>query len=323
MKYHISRVFRQSVALGMLVVVAAWGELATGADDALPQAKPVPLMQVTPQAGGQAAVQRTGDEICRYHFGPELRRPFLFPLVGPSGRSVTRMAHPRDPNGHSHHNSVWISHHSLNGVNFWADNGDGRIVHRLIEKYEDADGEATIVARNDWVDRDGRKILRERREMRFIPAEEGQWWLWLDLTLTVDADPATFDKTPFGLVGVRMAKTIGVHDGGGRIRNSEGKLNEPEVHWQRARWVDYAGPITREAVEGVTLMDHPGNPNHPTYFHVRNDGWMGASLSYEGPVTVTKDQPLRLRYALWIHRNASNVATLDQRFHEYVERVGP
>lgn len=306
-----------------MLAITPWGEFALLADDDLPQAKPVPLMQVIPQAGGQAAVQRAGAEICRYHFGSELRRPFLFPLIGPSGRSVTRMAHPRDPNGHSHHNSVWISHHSLNGVNFWADNGDGRIVHRMIEKYEDADDEATIVARNDWVDREGRKLLRERREMRFIPADGGQWWLWLDLTLSVDADPATFDKTPFGLVGVRMAKTIGVHDGGGRIRNSEGKLNEPEVHWQRAKWVDYAGPITRDAVEGVTLMDHPGNPNHPTYFHVRNDGWMGAALSYEGPVTIAKDQPLRLRYALWIHRGASDVATLDQRFREYVERVGP
>lgn len=290
---------------------------ALRADDELPNAKPTPRMQVVPQPLQQASVQRDGLEISRYWFDGALRRPFLFPLVGPSGRSVTRMAHPRDPNGHSHHNSVWIAHHSVNGVNFWADNGDGRIIHEKVEAYEDADDQALIAVTNAWVDRDGRKLLKERREMRFVPEADGQWRLLLDLTLTPSADAVTFDKSSFGLVAVRMAKTIGVHDGGGRIRNSEGKINEPQVHWQRAKWVDYSGPITPDAREGVTLMDHPSNPRHPSYFHVRDDGWMGASLSFEGPLEVKADQPLRLRYALWIHRGVPDGPTIDAKYAEF------
>ena len=46
----------------------------------LPQARPVPRMQVLPLPGGQASVERDGREISRYHFGPELYRPFLYPL---------------------------------------------------------------------------------------------------------------------------------------------------------------------------------------------------------------------------------------------------
>ena len=49
-------------------------------------------------------------------------------------------------------------------------------------------------------------------------------------------------------------------------------------------------------------MDHPGNPNFPSPFHVRNDGWMGACLNLDEPIVVTGEQPLRLRYGLWIHR---------------------
>src|SRR5262249_2780266 len=106
--------------------------LAARAQAPLPSAKPIPLMQVIPQPYDQAAVLRDGVEITRYHFGKNLNRPFLFPLVGPSGQSVTRMGNPRDPNTHSHHNSVWISHHDVNGVNFWDDRGKGRIVHRRV-----------------------------------------------------------------------------------------------------------------------------------------------------------------------------------------------
>src|SRR6186713_218229 len=72
--------------------------------------KPVPLMQAIPQAHDQIAFQRDGAEVARYHYGADLKRPFVFPLIGPAGRSVTRIGHPRDPQTHSHHNSVWISH---------------------------------------------------------------------------------------------------------------------------------------------------------------------------------------------------------------------
>src|SRR5437762_298693 len=77
---------------------------------------PVPSMQVVPQPYDQASFQRDGNDLTRYHFGPTLRRPFLFPIMGASGRSLTRMGHPHDPIGHSHHNSFWISHHDVDGV---------------------------------------------------------------------------------------------------------------------------------------------------------------------------------------------------------------
>jgi hypothetical protein len=91
--------------------------------------------------------------------------------------------------------------------------------------------------------------------------------------------PVKLGTTPFGMMSVRMAKTIGVHDGGGRILNSEGQINEKEIFRKPARWVDYSGPITSEARAGITLMDHPSNPNHPAAFHVTSHEKLGRNLS--------------------------------------------
>jgi hypothetical protein len=303
----------------LLVVAPLCGQAAVSPP------KPIPQMQVIPLPGGQASIERAGEEISRYYFGKDLHRPFLFPLVGPSGKSLTRMGHPRDPNGHSHHNSVWISHHDVGGVGFWNDaaSSKGRIVHQRVVRYEDADDQALIEVVNHWQDDSGRTLLAEQRAMRFLPQADGQWLLVIDLAFTAPKEPVTIGKTPFGLIGVRMAKTIGVHDGGGTIRNSEGGVNEAGVFWKAARWVDYSGPMAmREGSivqEGVTLLDHPGNPNHPSIFHVRDDGWMGAALTYDSPRTVEPGTPLKLRYGLWVHAGLPSADAINQQFTAFAK----
>jgi hypothetical protein len=120
----------------------------------------------------------------------------------------------------------------------------------------------------------------------------------LDLLLAVDTEPAIFESAGFGPIGVRVAKSVAVHFGGGRIRNSDGAEGEREVFRKPTRWVDYSGQVAPGVVEGLTLMDHPVNPGHPSPFHVREDGWMGAMLSTGGPVTVKQGSPLHLRYGV-------------------------
>jgi hypothetical protein len=297
---------------------------APSADVVLPDAKPVPRMQVVPLPEARASILCDGDELTRSYFGPALRRPFLYPVIGPSGRSLTRMGHPHDPEGHSHHNSVWAAHESVNGESFWGDRGPGRIVHQRIVRYVDRDDEAAIISINAWVGRGETILMTERRGITVRPLSDRQYFLILDMQLEAQDRPVTLGATPFGMVGVRMARSIGVNDGGGLIRNSEGNMNEQGpngVFRKRARWVDYSGPIARDVAEGITLMDHPTNPNHPTHFHVRNDGWMGASLTMEKPITVEPGKPLRLRYGLYVHAGVPPAATLDARWDEFARSI--
>ena len=295
--------------------------VAVGADP-----KPVPRLQVLPQAHHQAAFVREDVELARYHFGPELRRPFVFPVVGPAGRSLTRMGHPRDPVGHSHHNSVWVTHHSVNGVSFWNDSGKGRVVHQRMEQYEDLGEVSWATAINHWVDESAgnRVLMTERRRTTVQLLEKDEWILILDLHFEAPKDrPVTLGKTPFGLLGVRMVKTVGVHDGGGEIRNSDGKSGEPEIFWKPAKWCDYSGPIRAGVVEGITLMDHPANPNHPTVFHVRSDGWMGPSLTHEADRVIEPGKPLRLRYGLYVHAGKPSIGELEKRWTEFATTAMP
>ncbi len=308
----------------------------------LPEAKPVPAVQVLPLPYDQASFQYQGRELTRYHFGPTLRRPFLYPVSGPEGRSLTRMGHPRDPFGHSHHNSIWISHTDVGGVNFWADRDKtppGRIVCERIEQYEDGPKSAWLLAINAWQDAQGKTILLERRRIEVQVVDADHWWILIDLQLEPPGQaPVLIGQNPFGIIGVRMAKTIGVADGGGRLLNSEGQRGEPAMFRKPARWVDYSGPITLETpagpsepsasggesrskgpepFAGITLMDHPSNPSHPTPFHVRADGWMGASLTLAKPITIQPGQPLRLRYGLWIHPGVPSQEQVENQWQEF------
>lgn len=280
------------------------------------RAAEVPLMQAIPLPYDQVSFQRDGQELARYHFGGDLRRPFVYPLIGPSGRSLTRMGHPHDPVGHSHHNSAWITHHDVNGQSFWSDKG-GQIVHQRVENLEDSDAMAAVTAINHWVGTNNQVLIIETRRTAVVPLPKKEWLLLLDLRLEAKGKDVVLGKTPFGPIGVRMAKTIGVNDGGGVIRNSTGGVNEKEVLWKQAKWVDYSGPITSKAEEGITLMDHPGNPSHPTFFHVRNDGWMGASLTYSNALTIPVGKPLRLRYGLYVHGGVPSLKKLEERWMEF------
>jgi hypothetical protein len=287
-----------------------------------PPPLPVPRMQVLPLPDEQASFQRDGAEITRYHFGKGLLRPFLYPVIGPSGRSLTRMGHPHAAVSHSHHNSVWVSHNDVNGDVFWADNGPGRIVHQWMVEYTDAEGSASLVGINHWIGKGDRVHLIERRGIRTVNLADSEWLLLLDLQFEANRQPVSLGKTPFGMAAVRMAKSIGVNDGGGGIRNSEGNVDEQGpngVFWKRARWADYSGPIAGTVQEGITLLDHPANPNHPTFFHVRRDGWMGAALTFDGPRTIEPGSLLRLRYGLYVHRGAPTLKAIDRQWERFAK----
>jgi len=302
-----------------LLVGMLWLPAGAGEGD-LPNARPGPDVQVLPLPYHQASFQYRGKELTRFHFGPGLQRPFLYPAIGSAGRSYTRMGHPHDPMGHSHHNSIWIAHQNVDGTSFWEDGSGSRILCQRVEQYEDGPGRAWLLCVNTWQDAKGKPRMLERRRIAVESLAGGDWRMFIDVQLEAPAEKrVTLGKTPFGIIGVRMAKTIAVRDGGGRILNSEGRLNEKEIFRKPARWVDYSGPVTRETTGGITLMDHPANPNHPALFHVRDDGWMGACLTLLKPQVIEPGKPLRLRYGLWVHAGVPTRDEIDRHWRPFAE----
>ena len=260
-----------------------------------------PRVQAIPGVD-RASLRVDGVERAGYEYAEGGMRPYVFPLVGASGAVLTRMGHP-NPIGHEHHKSVWFGHQNIGGTNFWEDrpSSDIRIRHRCVRLFHDGQEWGGLVADLDWWAQ-GRSQLHHELILVIEPTGGGGFALDLQSRLESSGGiPLELGKTNFGFLGVRVAKTMSEQFGGGRLMNSRGYVGESAVMGEPSAWVDYSGPSTATKAEGICFMDHPTNPRHPVHWHVRADGWMGASFNREAADGVARDHPLLLRYRLLVH----------------------
>ena len=278
-------------------------------------------------------VRRDKSIVAASWFGPWVRRPYIYPFLAPGDREITRLGHPEDPVGHSHHKSIWVGHHDVAGVDFWGESPQsGRIVQKEVKVDKDPAERVEALLHCSWQTVSGQEVLQERRRLTFIDMPRAELALELEIELRAPGEPVVLGKTNFGLLGIRVARTLRVHEGlGGLIFNSDEAENESGCFGQHAVWCDYSGPVplaaekaaAREqdqelelpaAVVGIACFDHPGNAPEETLWHVRDDGWMGPSLTRRTTRTVEKDKPLRVRYRLEAHAGRPWDALVDQRY---------
>lgn len=93
---------------------------------------------------------------------------------------------------------------------------------------------------------------------------------------------------------------------------ADGSRGESSLFGKANRWVDYTGPVAPGKIEGICVMDHPSNPDHPVCWHVRHDGWFGPSFNRESGYGVAKGHELSLRYRLLIHAGRPDPEALDK-----------
>ncbi len=220
------------------------------------------------------------------------------------------MGHPGAPD-HDHHRSIWFAHEKVLGIDFWGDRTPARIRQKQWLAYQDGDDEAIMAVLLGWYDgHDPKELLTQEVVAAIRPAGDGGTLVELQSTFTPTAESLELGQTNFGFLAVRVAKSISAHFGGGRITSSEGGKNESEIFGKSAHWMDYSGPVQRNTADnvgseaGITYFDHSTNPGHPTRWHVREDGWMGASVCRTGPLVIHRAKPLVLRYLLHAHAGA-------------------
>lgn len=227
-------------------------------------------------------------------------KPYLWRIHGPTGALMTRAYPMEDVEGerqdHPHHRGITFGHEGINGIDTWAEemtfvgylknpkreeyakerlNKLGKIVHRTYEKLEAKDDYACFVEICDYQDREGKKLLEEKRTVTFRANDEHRM-IDFDQVLTATEGPLHFeDKKDSGL-SIRVATSMDVDSKlGGQIINSEGQTDTGA--WsQPAIWCDYHGPVGEETV-GVAILNHPSSFRHPTRWHVRNYGLFTAN----------------------------------------------
>lgn len=265
-----------------------------------------PRCQVVPLPNHEVAFSVDGKERLRWHGSPLAPRPFFFPLIGPSGFPLTRMGHPGAPN-HDHHRSIWFAHHKVLGIDFWGDNSDARIRQLRWLAQMDGQEEARMAVELGWFDgHDPQPLILQEMIVAVGPDEAGGLLVELQTSLRSVAESLELGVTNFGLLAVRVARSISAVFGDGVLTGSSGEQTEKRLFGKPSSWIDYSGSVDQGVVEGITYFDHPSNETFPSKWHVRDDGWMGASICREQPVLLSKENARSWRYLLHAHRGPSD-----------------
>ncbi|MFP4027939.1 MAG: PmoA family protein [Candidatus Brocadiia bacterium] len=276
---------------------------------------------------------RIGDQhFTTFHYGSEVPRPVLYPIIGPYGDGVTRH-YPMeiiedDHTDHPHHRSVWVAWGDVNGSDNWSEGEEsGRLETEEVVRCEEGPVYGLIHARNAWVDVNGKKLMEDETRYRFynLPGDMRLIQINLELHAT-EGDIRLGDTKEGGLCSVRVAAPMEV-DRGGQIQNSFGGVDEPETWGKRAHWCDYNGMVNGYRV-GIAIFDDPGNFRHPTYWHVRNYGLMTANpfgLSYfraplevDGSHTIPAGESMSFRYAVYVHAGDASEGNVGDRYLDWV-----
>ena len=278
--------------------------------------------------GNRIEVEIGGQPFTSFYFGPEATKPYLHPLRSADGTIVTRRYPMEQLAGeqtdHRHHRGAWFSHGDVNGVDFWANEPEQRsrgkkgIISLVsIDTVKSAKHSATIAFTFSWNDLTGTALVSERRTMKFHRVD-GNNVVDFDIALRAQSETVKFGDTKEGTFAVRMATELeeqhlrakGVPRTG-TITNAHGSETEANTWGRRSPWVDYAGSIEGKP-KGIAIFDHPANPKHPTYWHVRGYGLFAANVfgehdfhadaSRDGSITLARGETLRFRYRVIIHQ---------------------
>jgi hypothetical protein len=260
-------------------------------------------------------------------------KPILWPIIGPTGKPVTRdypmLNHPGEMKDHPHQRSLWFAHGKVNGTDFWSESPRfwvGTIQHLKFLKV--ASGKpAVIITQNAWITPGGKKVCEDERTLRF-DADNDARWIDFDVTVRATNGPVTFADDKEGAFGLRVAQSIAVDaKQGGKIVNSHQQVND--AAWgQAAPWVDYHGPVDGETV-GIAIFNHPTSFRFPTYWHVRPYGLFAANpfgvhgfthgKMNDGSYTIAAGESMTLRYRVFLHRGDEEKGKVAEAYKRYTE----
>ena len=325
-RYHIARF---AIAFGLLTTVST----VRSADDSA-AAPPKEGVQITKLAD-RLRVEINGKLFTEYYF-KDVPRPYCYPLIGPGDVAMTRNWPMKDTPGeehdHPHHRSLWFAHGSMNGHDFWSEaKSFGKEVHDDFLEVKSGKDAGVIKERNKWVAADGTVVCTDERTLRFYnPGSVNERVLDFEITLFASNGDLTFGDTKEGTMAVRLAETMRLKGkvGKGHIVNSNG-VRDGQTWSKKANWVDYYGPVDDKIV-GIAMFDHPQNPRHPTWWHVRDYGLFAANPfgqhDFEpgtekgaGNLTVPAGKSITFRYRFYLHEGDDQQAKVAERYEQYVK----
>lgn len=305
------------------------GPLAAGQSRSLQQtADPVP-----PDRGATvvAKLDRLQLDVAGEPFATYLiagaRRPYFWPVLGPSGASVVRGQGSVD---HPHHTGLAINYggHGEDGsVNLWSDWDEppygpgGRMLHRGFRLLQNGPVYGRFVQDLTYVDAHGDPFATEVRAVRW-------WWAGPERRF-LDVESRIVEVTDRGprpfIMMLRTPDCFAV-PGTGHVTNSEG-ADVVHGEYYRAAWIDASGPTSGPPPEppagppeelpelqesagqyaqpgtgpwnGIAVLDHPANDGFPNV--VGKYATVQQITQAHYPPKEAPDGPFAFQHRIFIH----------------------
>lgn len=270
-------------------------------------------VEVTPRPEQRRVdVRIAGQPFTAYVWPERLAKPVLFPIRSAGGTLVTR-GFPIDPRpgervDHPHHLGLWLNYGDVNGVDFWNNSEAlspedaakmGTIRHRAIRGAKSGTDKGTLETESEWVMPGGSTVIEESTTFAFRGTDDSRS---IDRITTLTApsggERVLFADNKEGVLGLRVARALEApsdepevftdasgkpttvaalnNEGVNGVYTSSEGLEGGAVWGTRGRWVALSGRVGEEDIV-VLILDHPGNPGYPTYWHARGYGLFAAN----------------------------------------------
>lgn len=278
-----------------------------------------------------------------------LEKPVLYPVFTVEGTDVTRGfpldPKPGDATDHPHHIGIWFNYENVNGLDFW--NNSYAIPKEKKSQYGwvktdkilsiKSGAKGVLAYHANWVNQQNSVLLEETTQFEF--SQVGHKRLIDRKTVLKANTEVTFNDAKDGLYGLRLAHelqmptkedqkftddkgNVTVVKGGtdqvanGNYITSEGKAGN-DAWGTRGNWCKVYGKMGSDSVS-VVMIDHPENPNYPTFWHARGYGLFAANPLGEKIFTngksaknlkLKKGETVTFRYRIVVDEGKNAIST--------------
>jgi methane monooxygenase PmoA-like len=313
---------------------------------------------VADEADRRVDITIDGQPFTSYLWPTTLKKPVLYPLITDEGITVTRgyplQPRPNERVDHPHHAGMWFNYGNVNGFDFW-NNSDaikpedrakmGTILQSKIVSTKSGADRGELVAESVWVTGTGQQLLDQTTRYIFLRRNQARV---IDQVITLKAlDRVVFNDDKEGVLGMRVANWLESPDEkGGVFMDANGRPTKVDTAdasgatgvyltsegvkggavWStRGKWCTLTGRTSDHMVT-IAILDHPGNPGYPTYWHARGYGLFAANplgrsiFDPKQPAfnfTMEKDQTATFRYRVILLSGQAKPADWDREEEKF------
>lgn len=269
------------------------------------RAQTLHIAMIQDTAHHRVTITAGGAPFTSFIFPDSLEKPVLYPIYAPDGQLITRgfplAPRPGEPVDHPHHLGLWFNYENVNGLDFW--NNSYAIPAAKKARYGWIRTDKVFAGRKSalryiarWTNQQGQTLLHEVTTYRFSATRRERI---IDRTtvLTADTD-VSFPDAKDGMLGLRVTKELQIPSNApGEFVDEKGNITEvaaghtPDINgnyltsegktgdsaWgTRGRWCMLYGKKGGDTLS-IVIIDYPGNPGYPTYWHARGYGLFAAN----------------------------------------------